>query len=366
MNEIVEQKSLKLSRPFELFSGKVLPEVEVAYETYGKLNENKDNVILILHALTGSAHVAGYHHPDDKYPGWWDGLIGNGMALDPAKYFIICTNVIGGCYGTTGPKSTNPLTGKPYAMNFPVVTVRDMVRLQKLFLKEIGINKIKLAIGGSLGGMQALEWATTYPNIVENIVSIAATGKLSTQGIAFDYIQRRAIEDDPLWQDGNYYPGRGPEKGLALARMIGIITYKSEESWKTKFGRVFAGQNYLDYKGRFEIENYLDYQGRKLVERFDANSYLYLLKAMDLHDLGFGYKSYVEALRRIISKVLIIGINSDLLYPPWLQYQLVEELSANKVNVVYKEINSPHGHDAFLIEFDKLNAILADFMTNLC
>ncbi|MGB9887067.1 MAG: homoserine O-acetyltransferase MetX [Moorellales bacterium] len=353
---------------FVLECGARLSPVTVAYETYGQPNATGDNVILILHALTGDAHAAGKHHPEERVPGWWDGLIGPGRAFDTTRYWVICSNILGSCYGTTGPASINPATGRPYGMSFPVVTVRDMVRLQRLFLERLGVRRLFCVAGGSLGGMQALEWLVTFPDYVEAAIPIACPAQVSAQGIAFNLVQRLAIMQDPAWQNGDYYPGPGPQQGLALARMVGIITYKSDESWRLKFGRAFAGtgpQDLFRFDSRFEVENYLHYQGRKLVQRFDANCYLYLTKAMDLHDLGRGHGSWQEALRRVQAKVMLMGISSDILYPPYQQKEIVRALRRLGKEARYVELKSPFGHDAFLIEFDKMTPIIRGFLAEV-
>jgi len=353
---------------FALEGGEHLSPVTVAYEAYGEPNAERDNVILILHALTGDAHAAGRHHPEDRLPGWWDGLIGPGRAFDTNRYWVICSNILGSCYGTTGPASINPATGRPYGMGFPVVTVRDMVRLQRLFLERLGVKRLLCVAGGSLGGMQALEWLVTYPDYLDSAIPIACPAQVSAQGIALNLVQRLAITQDPAWQNGNYYPGPGPQQGLALARMVGIITYKSDESWRLKFGRTFAGsvpRDFFRFDSRFEVENYLHYQGRKLVQRFDANCYLYLTKAMDLHDIGRGYGSWEEALERVQAKVMVLGISSDILYPPYQQKEIVRALRRRGKDARYVELKSPFGHDAFLIEFAKMTPIIRGFLAEV-
>lgn len=350
---------------FVLESGATLSPVTVAYEAYGEPNAGRDNAVLILHALTGSAHAAGRSGPEDRQPGWWDPLIGPGRAFDTDRYWVICSNILGSCYGTTGPASINPATGRPYAMTFPVVTVRDMVRLQRLFLEQLGVQRLLCVAGGSLGGMQALEWLVNFSDWLDAALVIACPAQLSAQGIAFNLVQRLAIMQDPAWQGGDYYPGPGPERGLALARMIGTITYKSDESWRFKFGRAFGEADpdgYYRFGSRFEVENYLHYQGRKLVQRFDANSYLYLTKAMDLHDIGRGYGSWQEALSGVESKVLVMGISSDILYPPYQQKEIVHALRRQGKEARYVELKSPFGHDAFLIEFGKMTPIIRSFL----
>lgn len=352
-------------RGLTLESGAQLGPVTVAYETYGRLSPHRNNAILVLHALTGSAHAAGKNSTQDRQPGWWDPLIGPGRALDTNKYYIICSNVLGGCYGTTGPASPNPATGRPYALDFPIVTIKDMVMVQQELLAFLGIEHLVAVIGGSMGGMQALQWAGTFPEMVDLAIPISTSGRLSAQGIAYNEVQRQAIRQDSAWRQGNYYGTRGPEQGLALARMIATITYKSDISWSFKFGRNYGsptGDDYFRWDGRFEVENYLHYQGRKLVERFDANTYLYLTKAMDLFDLGRGFSSYSEALGNIKAITLVIGTSSDFLYPTYQQKEIVELMQRQGRRAFYAEIDSPFGHDGFLIEFAKLGKIVREFL----
>ncbi|GFN23503.1 MAG: homoserine O-acetyltransferase [Thermoanaerobacteraceae bacterium] len=347
--------------------GKKLGPITVAYETYGRLNSAGDNAILVLHALTGSAHVAGWHRIGERKPGWWDPMVGPGRPLDTDRFFVVCSNVLGGCYGTTGPASLNPATGKPYGLDFPLVTIRDMVRVQKALLDHLGVKHLVTAVGGSMGGMQALEWGVLYPDFMSSVIVIAAPGRTSAMNIAFNAVQREAIYNDPAWRGGDYYGTPGPERGLALARMIGTITYKSDESWSFKFARAMNGRpgDLFCLDGRFEVENYLHYQGRKLVERFDANCYLYLTKAMDLHDVGRGFNSYEEALARIKCPCLAIGISSDILFPTYQVKEIAEIINQGGGRAFYWELNSPYGHDAFLIEFAKLGAMLREFLAQI-
>lgn len=347
-----------------LSSGQRFGPITVAYETYGRLNPEGDNAILILHALTGDSHVAS-HGPDDPREGWWEPLVGPGRAFDTSRYFVVCANVLGGCQGTTGPSSLNPATGRPYGMSFPVITIRDMVRVQRRLLSHLGVKRLVAVAGGSMGGMQALEWAVTYPEMMERAIVIAAPARSSPQSIAFNAVGREAIMLDPKWRGGDYPPEDGPARGLALARMIGMITYQSESSMEKKFGRRIQGgdpSDFFRFFGRFEVENYLHYQGQKLVQRFDANSYLYLTKAMDLFDISFGYPDYESALRRIRAKMLVMGIDSDILYPCHLQKELVQDLWRCGVTARYVELKSPYGHDAFLIEFEQVSAIITSYL----
>ncbi|MDN5344094.1 MAG: homoserine O-acetyltransferase/O-succinyltransferase [Clostridia bacterium] len=350
----------------QLESGAFLGPLTIAYETYGELNSAGDNALLVLHALTGDAHIAGRHAPDDRLPGWWDPLVGPGRALDTRRYFVICANVLGSCYGTTGPASINPATGRPYGLDFPVITIRDMVRAQKILLDHLGVKHLVAAIGGSMGGMQVLEWAFLYPEMVDAIIPIAVCGRTTAMQIAFHNVQREAIYADPDWRDGDYYGTPGPRRGLALARRIGTITYKSDPSWTTKFGRTVADpRQYYRLQGQFEVESYLDYQGKKLVQRFDANAYLYLTKAVDLHDVSQGRGSYSLVWRNFSCPCLAIGISSDFLFLPGQVKEIARLINAGGGRALYREINSPYGHDAFLIEFQRLEAIIKPFLDDL-
>lgn len=350
----------------DLECGKQLGPITVAYETYGTLSPNKDNVILILHALSGDAHAAGYHSADDKKPGWWDTTIGPGKAFDTHKYFIICSNFLGGCKGTTGPSSINSVTGEPYGIKFPVITISDMVRVQKQLLDHLGIEKLLCIAGGSMGGMQSLEWVIQFPEMVESAMIIASTSRLSPQAIAFDEVARNAIVNDPHWNNGNYYGKEIPRHGLAIARMIGHITYLSDESMHQKFGRRLQYRETYgyDFMTDFAVESYLHYQGDKFVDRFDANSYLYLTKAMDYFDLSAKFGSLNEAFAHVSSKIIVISFTSDWLFPPYQSKRIVKALMNNDKDVSYVEINSSYGHDAFLLETEHLTQIVKSFLGN--
>jgi homoserine O-acetyltransferase len=364
------------SLPIKTFTFDALPlqlggsfgPVTLAYETWGTLNAARDNTVLITHALTGNTHAHDPQRPDDTKIAWWNPLIGPGRFFDTSRYFVICSNVLGGCYGSTGPSSIDPRTGQPYRMRFPVITIQDMVRAQRRLIDYLGVRELAMVSGGSIGGQQALEWAIAYPEMVRNTIVVAATAALTAQAIAFSEVQRQAILIDPRWQDGNYPPGQGPDAGLALARMLAMITYQSEEAMEQRFARRPARQSpghlpvapggYSDFGKRFDVENYLYYQGEALVRRFDANSYLYISRAMDLYDAGEDYGSLEAALRRISGKALFIGIRSDFLFPAARVRWLAEQARAAGVNATYTELDSPHGHDAFLKEWKQMNEAL--------
>ncbi|GLV57337.1 homoserine O-acetyltransferase [Dictyobacter sp. S3.2.2.5] len=348
--------------------GDRLGPVTLAYETWGELNATGDNAILITHALTGSSHAHDVEDPENPKAAWWNPLIGPGKYFDTARYFVICANIIGGCSGSTGPSSENPVTGRPYGMRFPVITIRDMVRSQYKLIKHLGVRRLAMVAGGSIGGQQALEWAVTYPNIVDKVAVIAASAAVSAQAIAFNEVARQSIMADPAWQCGDYRLDQGPATGLAIARMLAMITYQSEESMEQRFARKQAQREPVtaptfspNLGGRFDVENYLYYQGDQLARRFDANSYLYISRAMDLYDVSEGYASLEDALGRIQSKMLFVGISSDFLFPASHVRWLADKVQTVGGDGRYVEINSPHGHDAFLKEWDQLNTVLHQF-----
>jgi len=348
-----------------LDSGRALEPVTIAYEMYGTLNEERTNAVLVLHALSGDAHAAGYY-PGEAKPGWWETMIGPGKGFDTDKYCVICSNVIGGCKGSSGPSSVNPETGKEYGVTFPMVTVGDMVRAQKLLIDHLGISKLLAVTGGSMGGMQALEWAVAYPEMVSSCISIASTRRHSPMQIAFDEVGREAIMADPNWNGGDYYQGEPPDNGLAVARMIGHITYLSDESMHEKFGRRMREKKAPDYDLSldFEVESYLRYQGEVFTRRFDANTYLYITKALDYFDLAAGRGVLVEAFREVPDdmRFLIIAFSSDWLYPPYQSKEIVHALKGNGLDCSYLEMRSSHGHDAFLLENKDLTRVVWHFL----
>lgn len=362
---IVEQKEVVLEEPFELECGRSLKQLKIAYETYGNLNDSKANAILVIHALTGDAHAAGYHSYDDRKPGWWESMIGPGKAFDTDRFFVICSNCLGGCMGTTGPSSENPETGEKYALNFPPFTITDMVNLQKRLVDHLGIDQLLTVVGGSMGGMQALEWSVTYPERIRSCICIASTASLGAQALAFDAVGRNAIISDPKWNGGNYYGMEPPRSGLAIARMLGHITYLSTESMEIKFGRekkrhVTAADYFTT---EFQVESYLSYQGQKFIERFDANSYLYITKAMDNYDLPARYGGLSSAFRESEHvKYLVTSITSDWLFPTTQSMDMVKAMLGNDLDVTFYEIESKYGHDAFLLETETLTKLVSAFL----
>src|SRR5665647_996978 len=351
--------------PLLLESGDTLPSLTIAYEIYGNLNRERNNAISICHALSGDAHVAGFHEGEDK-PGWWDAVVGPGKAFDTERYFVICSNIIGGCKGSTGPSSENPATGKPYGPAFPVITIRDMVNAQKLLIDHLGISRLYAVAGGSMGGMQALQWTVSYPDFVKKAVVIATSAYSTPQQIAFNEVGRQAIVSDPEWNGGNYYDrtSSGPVRGLSLARMVGHITYLSNESMHEKFGRALQGKEQIsfDFSTDFAVESYLHHQGDTFTKRFDANSYLYITKAIDYFDLTKD-GSLAKGLAGVRAGFLIISVSSDWLYPPYQSQEIVSALTANECEVRYSEIRSNYGHDAFLLESGQINYLISHFLS---
>jgi len=339
--------------PLHLECGLDFAPVTVAYETYGRLNKKGTNAIHVCHALTANTHAAG----TPPQPGWWDGLIGPGKAFDTDKYFVVCSNILGSCYGTTGPSTFNPKARQPYRASFPAITVRDIVRVQKRLLEILGVRQLVTVCGSSLGGMQVLEWGIMYPDFCRTIIPISTSSKQSAWCIALNTIARTAIMGDPDWNEGNYTDQ--PRRGLSMARMVGMVSYRSPEELEQRFGRERQGGNAFDFSNQFQVESYLAYQGQKLVERFDANTYITLSRAMDLHDVGRGRGETRDVLKSIKARTLCIGVSSDIRYPTREQKELVTLIPDAR----YDEVQSIHGHDAFLIEFEHLNRIIHHFLT---
>lgn len=367
---VVETQTLHLHEPLELESGEVLPEVDIAYETYGELNAERSNAVLICHALSGDAHVAGYHpdDPPDAKPGWWDVYIGPGKPVDTDHYFVICSNCLGGCKGTTGPASINPETGKPYGLDFPIITIGDMVELQRRLVGRLGIEKLLAVIGGSMGGMQVLEWAVRFPDRVAGVMPIATTASLGAQPLAFDAVGRNAIRSDPEFHEGRYAErDTQPARGLAIARMLGHITYLSEEAMQRKFGRSLRHGSTLQYdlEPQFSVETYLDHQGDKFVERFDANTYLYLTRAMDYFNLADGRGGLDAAMGRTRARFLVISFTSDWLFPSFQSRRIVSALTHAGRPVTYLDAPSESGHDTFLLPNPHQERAVAGFLRRL-
>ncbi|HEY7212029.1 MAG TPA: homoserine O-acetyltransferase [Bryobacteraceae bacterium] len=346
--------------------GIILHDVQVAYETYGQLNADASNAILVLHAFSGDAHAAGISKETGQ-PGWWSAMIGPGLAFDTDRYFVLSSNVLGGCRGTTGPGSIDPATGTRYAMSFPVITISDMVRLQKMLVEHLGIKRLLAVAGGSMGGMQALEWAAAYPQMVASAIPIAATSRHSAQQIAFNEVGRQAVMADPDWNEGNYYDGPHPARGLAVARMVGHITYMSDASMRQKFGRRLRDKDAFgfDFSADFEVESYLRYRGSQFVSRFDANSYLYITKAMDYFDLSAGRASLAAAFNCPETRFLVLSFTSDWLYPTYQSLETVSALRSSNTDVAFCELTSQYGHDAFLLETKEQSEIVAGFLASV-
>ena len=364
---IVETKHLTFAKPpheMTLECGRTLGPITLAYETYGELNEARDNAILVVHALSGDAHAAGYHHARDKQPGWWDIMIGPGKGFDTRKYFLICSNIIGGCKGSTGPSSIDPCTGRPYGLSFPMVTVRDWVDTQKVLIDHLGIKRLLGVVGGSTGGMQVLQWVVSYPDRVRLAIPIATTSKLSAQAIAFNEVGRLAIQSDPNWREGDYYGKAVPRRGLSIARMIGHITYLSDRSMHQKFGRRLQDKSDYGYDFRtdFQVESYLRYKGNHFVNRFDANSYLYITKAMDYFDLTQAYGSLEKAFAECKTRFLVISFSSDWLFPTYQSKEIISALRRVHADAIFTEIQTDYGHDAFLLESQQLSSLITNFL----
>jgi len=362
---VVVPRDFVFPRPFTFKSGQVLPGFTLRYETYGELNANRDNAILICHALSGDHHCAGVHSGEDRKPGWWNNLIGPGKAVDTTRFFVVCANVLGGCVGSSGPSSVNPATGQPYGIGFPFVTIVDMVRAQKLLLDDLGVTTLHGVIGGSMGGMQALQFAIEYPAFTRRVLAMATTSRESAQAIAFNEVGRQAIMQDPDWNRGDYAKGGGPRVGLAIARMMAHITYVSDASMDRKFGRrkknPANGEAYT-FDVQFEVESYLRHQGQSFINRFDANSYLYITRALDQFDLAHAYGSLEAAFAAVQAETLVVGFTSDWLFPPEQNRQIALALFRSGKRASYAELSTDLGHDSFLLESEELYTLVRGFL----
>jgi homoserine O-acetyltransferase len=368
---IVEKRFVTFAGPpgeMPLQSGASLGPITLAYETYGQLNDTRTNAVMVCHALSGSSHAAGYYAEDEK-PGWWDNMIGPGKAIDTDRYFVICANIIGSCYGSTGPGSIEPGTGRPYGLRFPLFTIADVVRAERRLVDLLGVPSLLGIVGGSIGGMQALEWAAAYPEMVRSVIPIASTCKRSALSIGLCEAQRQAIMADPDWNNGDYYDREPPAKGLALARIIGHITYLSEASMQRKFGRRLQDNAAFkfDFTTDFQVESYLHHQGRKFVDRFDANSYLYITKAADYFDLGEqrGDGSLVRAFAKTAAKYLVISFSSDWLFPTAQSREMVRAMTKAGRDVSFCEVDCDAGHDSFLLAEVPMTRLISGFLARV-
>lgn len=347
-------------REFRCEWGGVLPELSLAYESWGELNSDGSNAILVQTGLSASSHARS--HQENPHPGWWEKFIGPGLALDTDRFFVVCSNLLGGCYGSTGPASIHPRSGLPYGPDFPILTVADMVRAQFLLLDHLGVGELHAAVGASLGGMQSLQAAALESERVKRCVSISACAQSHPMSVAMRYVQRQAVLTDPAWAEGRYYGQSFPHVGLKLAREIGTITYRSGPEWEERFGRKRTTDEVPRFDADFEVESYLDYQGEKFCLMYDPNSYLVISKAMDLFDLGAGEESYAQGVSRVRCPTLVIGVRSDLLFPCWQQREIASILEKAHLPVKYVEIDAPYGHDTFLIEVDAVGGPVKRFL----
>ncbi len=361
---IVQYQDFHYDQPFVFQSGQSIVSFNLRYETYGELNADGSNAILICHALSGDHHCAGYYSAEDRKPGWWDNLIGPGKAVDTRRFFVICSNCLGGCQGSTGPASINPQTGKPYHLSFPAITIRDMVRAQKLLIDHLGIRRLHTVIGGSMGGMQALQWGKEFPDMVERLIPMATTHRQGSQAIAFNEVGRCAIMQDPNWQEGEYSESHSPHVGLAIARMMAHITYLSDRSMDQKFGRRVRSDHVPanTFDVTFEVESYLRYQGQSFINRFDANTYLYFTRALDFFDLREEAETLDEALTVVQAKTLVVGFTSDWLFPPEQNREIVHALLRAQKRASYIELDMDFGHDSFLVDAPSLYEVVSSFL----
>ncbi len=366
---LVVPRDFVCPHPFTFKSGQTLPGFTLRYETYGTLSGTRDNVILICHALSGDHHCAGLHAPDDRKPGWWNNLVGPGKAVDTARYYVVCANVLGGCQGSTGPSSINPATERPYGISFPFVTMLDMVRAQKLLLDHLGVSELHAVIGGSMGGMQAMLFGIEFPTYTRRVLAMATTAREGAQAIAFNEVGRQAIMQDPEWHNGDYGRGGGPRVGLAIARMMAHITYVSDASMDRKFGRrkksaaTTSGDGY-NFDVQFEVESYLRHQGQSFINRFDANSYLYITRALDHFDLPQAYGSLEAAFAPVQAETLVVGFTSDWLFPPEQNRAIALALLRAGKRASYAELSTDLGHDSFLLESEELYKLVRGFLSN--
>lgn len=365
---LVTPQKLHFDTPLPLTCGRTLPEYELVFETYGELNADASNAVLICHALSGHHHAAGYHSMDDRKPGWWDNAIGPGKAIDTNRFFVVSLNNLGGCHGSTGPQSIDPETGKPYGPDFPIVTIEDWVHSQARLADRLGIQQWAAVAGGSMGGMQAMQWAITYPDRLRNAIVIASAAKLSAQNIAFNEVARQAISKDPEFYDGHYYEHDAvPKTGLMLARMVGHITYLSDAGMREKFGRELrSGKISFDFNTQFEVESYLHYQGERFSTSFDANSYLLMTKVLDYFDPAKACDdNLAKALENVKCRFLVISFTSDWRFSSERSREIVDALITARKSVTYSEITSSYGHDAFLIQDDRYLGIFGAYMNRI-
>ncbi|MES2694099.1 MAG: homoserine O-acetyltransferase [Verrucomicrobiota bacterium] len=362
---LVVPRDFVYNQPFTFKTGQIISGFTLRYETYGTLSATRDNVILICHALSGDHHCAGWQSPTDRKPGWWNNLIGPGKAVDTRRFFVVCANVLGGCQGSTGPSSINPETGRPYGILFPFVTIRDMVRAQKLLLDHLGVIELHGIIGGSMGGMQAMLFAIEYPRFVRRVLAMATTGRESAQAIAFNEVGRQAIMQDPAWNHGDYTKDGGPRVGLAIARMMAHITYVTDASMDRKFGRKKkegANNDAYTFDVQFEVEGYLRHQGQSFINRFDANTYLYITRALDQFDLSHAYGSLEAAFAHLEAEALVVGFTSDWLFPPSQNRALALAMLRTGKRASYAELDTDLGHDSFLLESEELYSLVRAFL----